>query len=89
MEHNHSRDLRPGHDRPLELLMGSTGGHSLHRVPLPVCYGPEMTGKALDDWAYRRGVRLNFIEPGKPVQNAFAESRRTLTLNDQFWVSVR
>ena len=36
--------------------------------------GPEMIGKALDEWAYRKGVRLNFIEPGKPVQNAFVES---------------
>ena len=36
--------------------------------------GPEMISKALHEWAYRRGVRLNFIEPGKPVQNAFVES---------------
>ena len=36
--------------------------------------GPEMISKALDAWAYRRGVRLNFIEPGKPIQNAFVES---------------
>ena len=36
--------------------------------------GPEMTGKALDEWAWRNGVRLHFIEPGKPVQNAFVES---------------
>ncbi len=36
--------------------------------------GPEMISKALDEWAYRRGVRLNFIEPGKPIQNAFVES---------------
>ena len=36
--------------------------------------GPEFAGKALDEWAYRRGVKLNFIRPGKPVENAFAES---------------
>ena len=36
--------------------------------------GPELAGKALDQWAYERGVWLRFIEPGKPVQNAFAES---------------
>jgi putative transposase len=36
--------------------------------------GPELAGKALDQWAYRRGVWLRFIEPGKPVQNAFVES---------------
>jgi len=36
--------------------------------------GPELISKALDEWAYRNGVRLHFIEPGKPVQNAFVES---------------
>jgi putative transposase len=36
--------------------------------------GPELAGKALDQWAYERGVRLRFIEPGKPIQNAFVES---------------
>jgi putative transposase len=36
--------------------------------------GPELAGRAVDQWAYERGVRLRFIEPGKPVQNAFVES---------------
>ena len=36
--------------------------------------GPELAGKAVDRWAYERGVRLHFIEPGKPIQNAFVES---------------
>ena len=36
--------------------------------------GPELTSRALDQWAYERGVRLRFIEPGKPVQNAYIES---------------
>jgi putative transposase len=36
--------------------------------------GPELTSRALDQWAYERGVRLRFIAPGKPVQNAFIES---------------
>ncbi len=36
--------------------------------------GPEMISKTLDEWAWRNGVRLNFIEPGKPTQNAFIES---------------
>lgn len=41
--------------------------------------GPELTSKALDQWAYARGVDLHFIQPGKPVQNCFVES-----FNDKF-----
>jgi len=36
--------------------------------------GPEFAGRALDVWAHQRGVALQFIRPGKPVENAFAES---------------
>ena len=36
--------------------------------------GPEFTSRALDAWAYEQGVELRFIQPGKPIQNAFAES---------------
>lgn len=36
--------------------------------------GPEGTSKAMFDWSEKTGVRLRFIEPGKPVQNAFVES---------------
>jgi putative transposase len=36
--------------------------------------GSEFTSRALDAWAYQRGVKLLFIRPGKPVENAFIES---------------
>ena len=36
--------------------------------------GPEFAGRHLDEWAFRKGVKLNFIRPGKPIENAFAES---------------
>lgn len=36
--------------------------------------GSEFISKALDKWAYRHGVTLDFIRPGKPVENCFAES---------------
>lgn len=36
--------------------------------------GPEFTSKALDEWAYRNGVHLEFIWPGKSVENAYIES---------------
>jgi putative transposase len=34
----------------------------------------EFPGKALDKWVYNNNVTLDFIEPGKPIQNAFIES---------------
>lgn len=37
-------------------------------------HGPEFTSKALDEWAYPHGVRLQFIRPGKPVDNVHIES---------------
>ncbi len=36
--------------------------------------GPEFVSKALDAWAYRNRVQLEFSRPGKPTDNAFAES---------------
>jgi putative transposase len=36
--------------------------------------GPEFTGKAMDAWAYQRGIELRLIEAGKPTQNAYVES---------------
>lgn len=54
--------------------------------------GPELTSKALDQWAYGRGVRLHFIDPGKPVQNCFVESfngtLRHECLNDHWFTSL-
>ena len=36
--------------------------------------GPEFVSRVVDQWAYANGVALHFIDPGKPVQNAFIES---------------
>lgn len=36
--------------------------------------GPEFIGKTLDQWAYENQIKLDFIQPGKPNQNAFVES---------------
>lgn len=37
--------------------------------------GPEFTSRALDAWAHQEGIGRHFIDPGKPVQNAFIESQ--------------
>ena len=45
------------------------------RILIIVCdNGPEFAGRALDLWTHQRRVQLDFIQPGKPVQNAFVES---------------
>lgn len=41
---------------------------------ITVDHGTEFQSRALEDWAYRRGVQLDFIRPGKPVENALIES---------------
>jgi len=64
----------------------SIGGKRVVRVLSRIAYirglpesivvdnGPEFIGNALDEWAYQRGIRLHFIRPGKPVENAYIES---------------
>ena len=36
--------------------------------------GPEFTSAHFQKWAARLGIEVQFIEPGRPMQNAFAES---------------
>jgi putative transposase len=63
-------------------LSGLTVGVALDRVlpqahalrSITVDHGTEFMSRALEDWAYQRGVQLDFIRPGKPVENAFIES---------------
>lgn len=63
-------------------MSGHTVGEALDRVlagtgrprSITVDHGTEFQSRALEDWAYRRGVQLDFIRPGKPIENAFIES---------------
>lgn len=61
-------------------ISGQRIAHELNRLAreLPktiVCdNGPEFTSKAMYFWAKKAGVKLHFIQPGKPTQNAFVES---------------
>lgn len=63
-------------------VSGETVGQVLDRAlngaqgprSITVDHGTEFQSRALEDWAYRRGVQLDFIRPGKPVENAFVES---------------
>lgn len=55
--------------------------------------GPEFTGRHLDEWAVCRGIKLHFIWPGKPMENAFAESfngrLRDECLNTNWFISLK
>jgi len=55
--------------------------------------GPEFASRALDEWAYRKGIKLSFIRPGKPIENAFAESfngrLRDECLNTNWFLSIK
>ena len=64
-------------------MSDETVGQALDRVlrggvvgprSITVDHGTEFQPRALEDWAYRRGVQLDCIRPGKPVENAFIES---------------
>jgi putative transposase len=54
--------------------------------------GPEFTSRALDQWAYERGIQLHFIRPGRPVENVFVESfngkYREECLSENWFVSL-
>ena len=82
----------------------SMGGDHLVRILDEICAGrgkpgiirtdngPEFTGRAMLTWAYRMGVTLKLIEPGKPNQNAYVESLngrlRDECLNEHWFTSL-
>lgn len=54
----------------LELVVLQRGApHSI-----TVDNGSEFASRVMDAWAYRHGIQLDFIRPGKPVENGFIES---------------
>ena len=54
--------------------------------------GAEFCSRAVDAWAYQHGVKLDFIRPGKPVENGYIESfngkLRDECLNVELFFSV-
>lgn len=77
----------------IEVSRSITGEHvaeALDRVALERGYpaaivcdnGTEFTSIAMDKWSFRRGIQLKFIQPGKPIQNAFIESFNAIFRNE-------
>jgi putative transposase len=79
-----------GH-RVVEVLEGLAQSQGLPEV-IQVDNGPEFTSKALDEWAHRRRVKLQFSRPGKPADNPFIESfngrLRQECLDQSWFVSI-
>ncbi len=54
--------------------------------------GSEFISKAMDEWAHRNNVKLDFSRPGKPTDNAFIESfngrLRQECLNQNWFTSL-
>ncbi len=48
--------------------------------------GPEFISRAFSNWARKHGIRLEYIQPGKPQQNAYPE-RHDSTIRYR-WVST-
>jgi putative transposase len=75
--------------RVLERVAAERGG-----LPTAIVLdnGPEFAGRALDAWAYTKGITLAFIRPGKPIENAFVESFngrfRDECLNEHWFTSL-
>ena len=59
--------------RVIEVLERAAACYGL---PKTICVdnGPEFSGRALDQWAHRQGVKLQFSRPGKPTDNAMIET---------------
>jgi len=55
--------------------------------------GSEFTSQAMDLWAYRNNVKIDFSRPGKPTDNAFVESFngtfRSECLNTHWFADMR
>lgn len=80
-----------GGQRVAEVLSQISAVHGLPEN-IVVDNGPEFVSNALDAWAYERGIKLQFIRPGKPVDNAYMESFngkfRDECLNQNWFMSV-
>ena len=74
--------------RELDVLAAAIG--------LPTAFttdnGPEFTSREFDAWAHRHRVHLDFIRPGKPMENGFIESfngkLRDECLNEEWFVDL-
>ena len=55
--------------------------------------GPEFRSREFDQWCYRKGIQIDYINPGKPVENCHIESFngtfRTECLNSHYFETLK
>ncbi len=77
--------------RVVEVLQRLKSSYGLPKV-IKVDNGSEFISKAMDEWAHRNKVKLDFSRPGKPTDNAFIESfngrLRQECLNQNWFTSL-
>lgn len=77
--------------RVVEVLEGLKLNDDLPTT-IKVYNGSELISKAMDEWAHRNHVKLDFSRPGKPTDNAFIESfngrLRQECLNQNWFTSL-
>ena len=71
-------------------------GQSIRVITAPFFLGTKVeafTSQAMDLWAYRNNVKIDFSRPGKPTDNAFVESFngtfRSECLNTHWFADLR
>jgi len=77
--------------RVVEVLEGLKLNYGLPKT-VKVDNGSEFISEAMDEWAHRNKVKLDFSRPGKPTDNAFIESfngrLRQECLNQNWFTSL-
>ncbi|OGO23605.1 MAG: hypothetical protein A2144_14335, partial [Chloroflexi bacterium RBG_16_50_9] len=80
-----------GSERVVEVLMQLSKQRNLPGR-IQVDNGPEFISKRLDQWAYFNGVEMDFIRPGKPMDNGIIEAfngrLRQECLNESWFLSL-
>ncbi len=84
-------DLSLTGKRVVEVLERLKSSYGLPKV-IKVDNGSEFISKAVDEWAHRNNMKLDFSRPGKPTDNAYIESfngrLRQECLNQNWFTSL-
>ena len=52
---------------------GSYSSMARYPAKIRMDNGPKLTSVKMAEWAEEHGVKLKFIQPGKPTQNSYVE----------------